>query len=203
MIKYIVLTGLQLLTLIGTVSEWRTKYFREYPYLYASEGKPNYEHEYTKTYLASAKSSLAAAYRKRKLVGFLTGIPLTDDVDFADVAELFKEAHLNPNEYYYFGEIIVDPAHQREGIASHLFKQLEQKAQKLGYKKFCFVTIEHPDNHPLKPAGYKNHTLWERLEYKETDITFNAVYPTLQSDGSYRDDENILRFWIKDASNKN
>lgn len=200
MIKYITLTGLQLLTLIGTVSEWRTKYFREYPYLYASEGNPRYEHDYTKSYITSPKSSLVAAYHKRNLVGFLTGIPLKDDVDFGDFALLFKEAELDANEYYYFGEIIVHELYRQKEVASNLFQVLEHKAQELGYKKFCFVTIEHPDNHPLKPAHYKDHTLWDRLGYKKTAIALEAMYPTLQPDGTNRNDKNILRIWTKSTA---
>lgn len=198
MYKITVLLGLQLLSIINTISDWRIKEFKEYPYLY--EGNLEYEKDYSNAYVKTDKSSAAVAYDNDTVVGFLTGIPLIEDKEtFPDTEREFVKYGFDPKTFYYFGEIIVDPQYRHKGIASKLFTILENKvSQELGYKNVCFITIEHPENHPLKPTDYQDSSvIWQHLGYEKKDIKVSIVYPTIQPDGSVQNKENVMVYWVK------
>jgi hypothetical protein len=68
----------------------------------------------------------------------------------------------------------------------------------LGYKNVCFITIDHPDDHPLKPIDYEDTSaIWRHLGYEKTAIKVSISYPTIQLDGSVQDKENVMGYWVK------
>jgi ribosomal protein S18 acetylase RimI-like enzyme len=195
--KILLLVGLQLASMVTTISDWRVKNFKEYPYLY--EGNNDYEKAYTKSYIDSLKSAVIVAYDEdEKLAGFLTCLPLIDDEEFLSTAKpVFLNAQLDPEKFYYCGEVIIEGNYRKQGIARKLFAKFEEHAKELGYDNGCFVTIEHPENHPLKPKDYEDPSIvWHHFGYEKTDIVVTAVYPTIDGNG-FSDKENKLVFWIK------
>jgi GNAT superfamily N-acetyltransferase len=190
------ITGKNLKQFLPFIAEQCITTFKEYPYLYCGD----YEEEINfRTPLVELHdSSLAVAYYKGTVIGFLTGYKFTDfGSHFTKSIDLFIESGLKPEEYYYFGEIIIVPEHRGNHLSSKLFSVLESYAQKLGYKATCIVTEEH-ESHPLKPRNYPAHdSLWNFLGYQKTSFVTNMNWQTYQSDGSVADQMHPLTYWIK------
>ena len=60
---------------IDAIAELRINVFREYPYLY--DGDKVYENKYLAKFLAAEDSLIAIAFHGDKVVGALTGLPLS------------------------------------------------------------------------------------------------------------------------------
>jgi GNAT superfamily N-acetyltransferase len=171
--------------------------FSQYPYLYCG----NYEEEINirTPFVKFKETAIAIAYYKEAPVGFLTGYKFTVfDSHFIGSINLFRHAGLNPEEYYYFGEIIIIPEHRGNQLSTKLFTVLENYAQNLGYKAACIVTEEH-ESHPLRPNNYKSlKPLWNFLGYQKTSLIIYSSWQTYQPDGSVIEEEHPLTYWIKE-----
>lgn len=192
---YKVLTGSELQAVIPFLVEQRITMFREYPYLY--EGNKTEENEYAQWWAQLPDSAAAVAYYNGEIVGLLTGASFVQfDEHFAGSIALFNKNNQPAQDYYYCGEAFVLSEHRGKKISNVLFMLLEQHAQTLGYTKGCFITEIHA-HHPLKPKDYRPLN-GASYGYTKTDLTFNFNWLTVQPDGSSRDQEHILTYWIKD-----
>jgi len=192
-----IITGDTLEQFLPFVATQAITTFKEYPYLYCG----NYEEEINfRTLLAQSQdSAIAVAYYEQTPIGFVTGYTFTSFAShFEGSINLFTQANLNSEEYYYFGEIIIMPEHRGNQLSSKLFNALENYAQNLGYKAACIVTEEH-ESHPLKPNNYQSlDPLWNLLGYKKTSLIIYFKWQTYQPDGNVIEEKHPLTYWIKE-----
>lgn len=183
----------QLDFLIDTIGQLRLETYKDYPYFYY--GTLELEREYLQLYNESKDGMVAQAEIDGKLAGVLTGKPLCA---FEQAAQFFEDAGYDPKEYYYFGEIIVIPQFRRLGIARKLFAMLEQKIRELGYKKVCFMIIDEQEIDSLKPENYEDPTLLSmHLGYSKMNIVMSHDWPTIQKDGTVKNNTHDMVFWEK------
>jgi GNAT superfamily N-acetyltransferase len=173
--------------------------FKEYPYLY--EGSLDYEKSYTASYATDEHALLAVAFDDEKIVGISTGIPLNSNALIVkDLKRKFIDAGVDPSTYYYYGEVIILPEYRGQGLTTKLYHIKEVKAQNWGYTAACILTVKRPDNHPLKPAGYRSpDRLWEHLGFRK-DPSFEVSYhweTIIDAHGTHKDMENPMEFWRK------
>lgn len=185
---------------IETVSKLRIEAFKEYPYLYM--GELDYERQYMRGYTKDDRAMIAIAKCDGKLAGISTGIPLISDSEIvADVKIIFLNENIDIGDYYYYGELIILPEFKGKGILKKLLLAQDELIQSWGYKHACGLTVVREDNHPLKPAGYKSpDKIGKRLGYLRTKLTTQYHWPTIQPDGTVKDEKNTLEFWIKDLA---
>ncbi|MCC7466845.1 MAG: GNAT family N-acetyltransferase [Saprospiraceae bacterium] len=147
------------------LAELRIRVFRDFPYLY--EGTLDYELEYLKTYAQSDRALLFAVYDGEKMVGATTCIPLADETP--EVQEPFLKAGYNIAEVFYFGESILLPQYRGHGLGHRFFEEREAHAASFGaYRYTCFCAVERPDDHPLRPAGYRPlDDFWTQRGYRK------------------------------------
>lgn len=183
-------------SILHFVSELRIKFFRDYPYLY--EGNLKEEMNYLNWFSKLQDTQIVVAYQGDKPIGFLTGTAFIDfNEHFSGSTAIFKNAGLNPTDFYYFSEIIILPEHRGKNISKKLFKVLENYATQKGYKAACLVN-ESYSFHPLKPSNYKSlDSYFQHLGYHSTPLIIHYTWPTLQKDGSSSNQEHSLRYWIK------
>lgn len=195
-----VLTHKELEPLLPFVAQLRVDIFKNYPYLY--DGDIQEEMDDLQKYAQDDNSALAIAYRNDTPIGFLGGSDLTAySWHFENsVPDMFKNAGLNPQEYYYFTDVIILPEHRGNGLSPQLFKALEKYAQNKGSNGSCFIT-EHHENHPLKPDNHKSLVpLWNGLNYKKSTLITYASWPTHQADGTIKQERHPLVFWFKNLA---
>ena len=193
----VLLSGDSIQPILSFIEQMRLSYFREYPYLY--EGTLQEERVYSAWFSKLKDSMVAVVYYNNKPVGFLTG---TSFVDFSEhytgSLTLFRNAGLDPEQYYYFGEVIIQKEHRGNSLSRKLFELLEQYVRDLGYTKTCLVTESHK-THPCKPTDYRElDGLWIRLGYIKTSAGITFKWNTLQVNGTKERQEHVLMYWIKD-----
>ncbi len=165
-LSYITKRGSEIEAVFDDLAQLRITVFKAFPYLY--EGTVEYEKEYLKTYILSERSFLFAAYTEGVMIGATTCIPLADETD--EVREPFEKANLDIKSIFYFGESILLPEYRGLGLGHRFFDEREAHARSFGtFKTTCFCAVARPDNHPMKPAGYRPlDGFWIKRGYKKT-----------------------------------
>lgn len=181
---------------IEFIAQSRIQAYREYPYLY--EGNLQEEIAHIKWFFSLPRSAAAFAYDGTKLIGVIIGTSFKDfDEHFKGSVDRFKKAQLDPEEYYYFTDIIISPAYRGRGIAKRLSKLIEDHAKDLGYKAGCCVNESH-EKHPLKPSDYKGlDVAFANAGYRKLPVTLTFNWQTRVADGRSQDMDHILVYWIK------
>ena len=185
------LAGEQVLPYLADAARLRISVFREFPYLY--EGDEENERGYLQSYAACSRSVFVLAEAAGKIVGVSTGLPLADaDESFR---EPFEKAGMDPAPWFYFGESVLDPAWRGKGIGHAFFDHREQHAVGLGFSKFCFCAVVRPDDHPLKPEGYRsNDVFWAKRGYvMRPELSCHFAWPQVDSAGNEVGNELIFR----------
>lgn len=180
---------------INEIAHMRISIFKEFPYLY--EGSIEYERGYLETYFQSQESVISLLFEKENVVGYASAIPL--EQEFAEIQKSFIDAGLNVKEYLYVGELMLQKPQQGLGFFNHWKNFGMQLAKDRGFKYWTGMTVDRPENHPLKPAGYiPLDTLWKRCGAIK-DERLKATIPWKQID-TQKEEVNTLSFWIVDLA---
>jgi len=160
------LTGDDLKKALNDLARLRIAVFRDWPYLY--EGSLDYEAGYLKRYAEADGAVIVGAYDGEKLVGAATGEPLGGELE-AFQAPLQARGYA-PEKIFYLAESVLDPAYRGRGIGHRFFDEREAHAQRLGFDETAFCAVIRPDDHPLKPAGYRPlDAFWRKRGYEKLD----------------------------------
>jgi GNAT superfamily N-acetyltransferase len=183
---------------IPEVAAFRIKGFRAFPYLYS--GSLAYEEAYLKGYADDERAMLVRVQDGGTTVAVATALPLNSSCDIvADAPVLMRRAGYDPDRYFYYAEILVDEAQRGRGIAQAIYAEREKAARLLGFDKLCLAVVERAADHPLRPAGYQSpERIWIRDGFTKTDVRFSYGWPTIQPDGTVREQDNPMVFWVRD-----
>ena len=143
------LKGTQVLDYLDQLAGLRLNIFREYPYLY--DGQLEDERRYLSGYAVTGQVLLALD--EEQVIGAITGMPLA--MESEAFVTPFRAAGLAPEEFYYIGELLLLPPYRNLGWGSRLLDRLEQSvAQQGACRSYCLATVNRPEGHPQRPAGY-------------------------------------------------
>ena len=186
------LTGADLDRFLPDVARLRMQVFRDWPYLY--EGSFEYEHRYLQSYRDSAGAILVGAFDGSSLVGVATGTPMEDHAD--DFARAFESTGYALGDIFYCAESVLLPEYRGKGIGHAFFDEREAHARRLGRRYAAFCAVVRPDNHPLKPIGYRPLDLfWRKRGYE----MLPGVFAEFQWTDINRKEQSgkKLQFWIR------
>lgn len=192
-LRYEKYRGAAIRTVFEPLAALRIRVFRDFPYLY--EGTLDYELEYLNTYAQAERALLFSVYDGKKMVGATTCIPLASETP--DVKEPFLKAGYHLEEVFYFGESILLQEYRGHGIGHRFFDEREAHAASFGSYRFtCFCAVERPENHPLRPDGYRPlDAFWMQRGYrKESKMVSQFTWPDLSE--SVGTAKNMI-YWIK------
>ncbi|TVR95037.1 MAG: N-acetyltransferase [Wenzhouxiangellaceae bacterium] len=166
MIKIRTVTGAAMTTWLDEAARLRILVFRDFPYLY--DGHIDYERRYLAQFAAAADSALILALADDQVVGCATAMAMRGaDADFR---RPFDAAGANTDDICYFGESVLDARYRGQGIGHQFFDAREQHARQLGAKVTTFCAVQRPDNHPLRPPGYRPlDAFWHKRGYQRRD----------------------------------
>lgn len=129
----------------------RIEVFRDFPYLY--DGDLDYERRYLATYMESPGAVVIGARDAGRLVGAATASPLADH--FEAFAEPFAARGLDPADFFYFGESVLEKRYRGRGVGVRFFEEREKAALDAGFGSCVFSAVVRPSDHPLRPADYQ------------------------------------------------
>lgn len=197
------LSGSNIHKYLTEVATFRIKYFRDFPYFY--DGNLDYEMNYLKGYTEDEKSILIIIRNsKNDIIAVSTGVPLITTSDILSKAEtVFSQSGLNPKDFYYYGEVILDYSVRSKGLTRLIYNEQELHARKFGFSSITIATVIRDPTDPRNVDRVASSDLvWKKLGFTQTNIEFNYNWPTLQIDGKTVDCENKMIFWAKYLENK-
>lgn len=186
------------------VLKFRTDYFKGWPYFYDATVWLEEEKTAISQSLHHKDGLLAVAKLNDKIVGFITGSPLNQNTDLTESESckiFFAKSKTSVDEYYYYGDVIVDKEHRGKHLVTRMFQAIDAAVQQLGYKKTSLVTAVRSDDDPRKPNDpVMSEPIWQRFGFVKSDITIPYTWPTFTTPNSTRAEiiENLLAFWTKD-----
>jgi GNAT superfamily N-acetyltransferase len=191
MVKVEVLGGPQMGPIIPELARLRIAVFREFPYLYA--GSKAYEQYYLEKFLDLPESMVVVVRDGERVVGASTALPLARAE--AEFRTPFVEAGLSPEDWYYFGESVLESAYRGQGLGRQFFQHREAKAGELGYANTTFCAVVRPPNHPRRPQGYRPlDGFWQRQGYRCTQMVGHFAWQDLDEVG---ESAKPMVFWVK------
>lgn len=172
-----------------------------YPYLY--KGTLSDGIGYFQKFLSCQHAAVAVAYdQQHEIIGFVSATPIIDFANhFTGIHELFEQASLHPELFYYISDVIVVTVYRQQGIAKRLFKVIEANAKALGYMFTCLACESHEGCYPQKPDDYYElDNVWKKFGYHKTSIVYDSVWDTIQLDGTVEMKSHPLMVWAKELT---
>lgn len=188
-----VVTSQSVAPFIEAVADLRIRVFRDWPYLYA--GSLDYELEYLAHFQASAGSVFVLALDEAdEVVGCSTGLPLTDAHE--EFRAPFAGAGYELDEIFYFGESVLDPNWRGRGIGHAFFDRREAHARRLDYQFATFCAVVRPEDHPLRPPGYRPlDDFWNKRGYAPAEgLTTTFAWQDIDAEG---ESDKPMQFWVR------
>lgn len=187
------LIGVDIEPYVEQMIEFRLKYFQVFPYL--CEGTRDEEMASVRRYIDSPTGHvLVLKDENQNFGGFLTGISISESCYSAE----FGAVLTCPEKAFYIGEMIFAEAFRgRDGIQKcleyfHLIKEM-------GYASVCCITVQRGEDHPLKPAKYRDvSVLCKLLGFKEIEQTIMIPWPVIHGDGNALLMDNVMTIWVRD-----
>ncbi|MES0880580.1 GNAT family N-acetyltransferase [Roseibium sp. SCP14] len=186
------LTGEELKEALNDLAGLRIDVFRDWPYLY--EGSLAYEEKYLQRYAETEGALIVGAYDRGKLVGAATGEPLGDEYEAFRVP--LEERGFDPADIFYLAESVLDPAYRGQGVGHRFFDEREAHARRLGFSQAVFCAVIRPDDHPMKPSGYRPlDPFWHKRGYEKLQDVV-VTFPW-QDVGQDEETEKPMQVWYR------
>lgn len=187
------LRGSDLAPWLRALGGLRIRVFRDYPYLY--DGTLDYEIDYLKVYQETPDSLVVLVTDVTgNAVGATTCLPL--DAEGPEFRAPFASAGIDPRDVMYFGESLLLPEWRGFGFGKLFFDRREAHARTLGKHMTAFCSVDRPDDHPLRPDGYRPlDTFWQKRGYvKQPDLRTTITW---KETGEDRESPKVLTFWTR------
>ncbi|HAB99118.1 MAG TPA: GNAT family N-acetyltransferase [Parachlamydiales bacterium] len=189
------LLGKEIIPYIPKIAELRIAIFREYPYLY--EGEMSYEERYLLMYSQTSHAMLVIAEDDHRVVGAVTGLPLTESME--EIKDLFLNKHIPSERIFYLGEIVLLQEYRKKNIGYLMYQQFEKAIKEMGlYEKIALCEVVRAKNDLRKPPNYQSlNRFWERQgDLKRPDLIANFSWKEI---GAAKETKKPMVFWIKDC----
>lgn len=185
-------TGEELQARLDDLARLRIEVFRAWPYLY--DGDMAYERGYLRRYAKARTGTIIAALDGEAVVGAATALALDEETE--QVQAPFRAAGLDMAEIFYFGESVLLPAYRGHGIGLEFFRQREAAALAHGRRICCFCAVQRPDDHPMKPAGYRPlDDFWRKRGYEKQHGLVSSF--TWRDIGATEPTAKPMVYWLK------
>ena len=187
------LTGDALQAALGDLAQLRIAVFRAFPYLY--DGDLDYERHYLRSYTDNPRAVLVAARDGDRIVGAATGMPLADHADASQIS-----GPLPPVErIFYCAESVLLPDYRGHGLGHAFFDLREVEARKQGFDFTLFCGVVRPEDHPMRPEGYRSlDGFWRKRGYERIDGLRTAY--AWKDIGEGEETDKPMEYWMRDLT---
>ena len=178
---------------IPALSDLRIRVFRSWPYLY--DGSAEYEAAYIAEFVREPGSVLVVARDGDAIIGAATASPLEGQKP--DIQNPFREQGMDVAQIFYFGESVLLPQYQGQGIGHQFFNAREDAARAAGARQTAFCAVVRPDDHPMRPETPRDlHPFWRARGYAPVPgLTGTLEWQDLGDDF---ESAHAMQFWMRD-----
>ena len=178
---------------IPALSDLRIRVFRSWPYLY--DGSAEYEAAYMAEFVREPGSVLVGARDGDAIIGAATASPLEGQKP--DIQNPFCDQGLDIAQIFYFGESVLLPQYQGQGIGHQFINAREDAARAAGARKTAFCAVVRPDDHPMRPETPRDlHPFWRARGYAPVPgLTGTLEWQDLGDDF---ESAHVMQFWMRD-----
>ncbi|GAB4289687.1 MAG: GNAT family acetyltransferase [Roseovarius sp.] len=192
MIRIERLKGAALEAALDDLARLRIEVFRAWPYLY--DGDPAYEAAYLETYRESPRAILVGAFDGERLVGAATGTPMEDHA--AEFGAALEALGLPLSRIFYCAESVLLAQYRGQGVGHAFFDAREDHARALGRSHAAFCGVVRPEDHPLRPQGYRPlDGFWRRRGY--APVPGAVAHYRWKDIDQPAETEHALQFWMR------
>ena len=178
---------------IPALSDLRIRIFRGWPYLY--DGTLDYEAEYLAEFMREPGSVLVVAQDGDAIVGAATASPMAGQKPEFQLP--LQRQGLDVSGIFYFGESVLLPAYQGQGIGHRFFDAREAAARAAGAVQTAFCSVIRPDDHPMRPATPRDlHPFWRARGYAPVPGLTGTL--EWQDVGDAVESAHLMQFWMCD-----
>ncbi len=195
----------QIEPLLPELQEWVERAFIQYPYLWVA---PADEYYVPNVAMILEKDAMVALVRKNgRIVGVAAGVSL-DSLSFQEqlgraVMRQFKERGFDPSVMVYMCYFLTAPEYLNEQhLVDLIYNQFVDFAHSIGKTQLCYLEDSGNFDHPLKPQMPMAIEPWGHVihGFKNMNVEVEYTWPTMQSDGSVRDQAHAIEFFVKDLN---
>jgi GNAT superfamily N-acetyltransferase len=181
------------LAAIRALSDLRIGVFRRWPYLY--NGTAEYEADYLAEFIREPGSVLVVARDAGIIIGAATASPLAGQKP--EIRDPFRGKGLPIAQIFYFGESVLLPAFQGQGIGHRFFDAREAAARAAGAVQTSFCAVIRPDDHPMRPGAPRDlHPFWRARGYAPVEgLNGTLAWRDLGDDF---ESPHPMQFWMRD-----
>lgn len=177
-------------TLLNDLARLRITVFREWPYLY--DGSLDYEQRYLRDFLDDPDAALIIARDGEEIVGAATASAMAGQDEAVRLP--FDQHGMDLSTLFYFGESVLLADYRGHGLGHAFFDAREAAALEAGAKAACFCGVVRPADHPLRPAGARDHAeFWTKRGYAPIE-GLTASYNWKDVDQN-SETQHIMQFW--------
>ncbi len=190
--------GIEAEPYIRRLSEMRITEFCQFPYLYM--GNVADDLLYTRQVSLSPQGMLVVAFKDDTIAGMRSGLPMRENQskDWEKALQQFEKKGIKIRDYYCGCEIIVHSDFRRMGLGSQLMTRFIKEIKAMEFPGVTDITVIRAPDHPLRPQNYgeMEDAFLPKFGFKKSPVILAVKYPTRQSDGSIREEENDLVCWV-------
>ncbi len=171
----------------------RIRVFPNWPYLY--DGTAEYEAGYMAEFVREPGSVLIVARDGESIIGAATASPLEGHKP--EIQNPFRDTGLDVAQIFYFGESVLLPQYQGQGIGHHFFDAREDAARSAGARQTAFCAVIRPEDHPMRPEAPRDlHPFWRARGYAPVEgLTGTLEWQDLGDDA---ESAHPMQFWMRD-----
>jgi cupin 2 domain-containing protein len=132
-----------------------------------------------------------------QVVGIAIGTMLSTATLLRQASETLQQHGIVPEQFYYFGEMILVPEYRNKGIGKQMLEALKNAGREQGLSRFCFLSVARSRDDVRRPADYVDSDVaFYRFGFEKTEAFVMAEWRTIQEDGRIEKVSNRLDFWV-------
>jgi GNAT superfamily N-acetyltransferase len=177
---------------IPALSDLRIRIFRDWPYLY--DGTADYEAAYVAEFTREPGAVLIVAQDGDAVVGAATAAPMAGQ---KPEFQLPLRAHgMDVARIFYFGESVLRPDYQGQGIGHQFFDAREAAARAAGAVQASFCAVIRREDHPMRPDSPRDLApFWRARGYAPVEgLTTMLKWLDL---GDAVESPHQMQFWMR------
>jgi len=203
----------QVAPLLPLLQDWGVREFVRYPYLWVPPQDEIFE---AYALLAEEKNSLVTLVKHQgKVIAVAAGVPfdaerlhaLFDGKDTEvhlepSVLQRVRQMGFDPSQIFYMSYFLTAPEYRNDKhLVELIYDKYVQFIRSIGKSQICYFDDLGRADHPLKPENPAPIEPWGVVlhGFRSMHVKKEFSWPTVQQDGSVKDEIHHLEFFVKDV----